>query len=181
MFSIALGDDAHLAPLEPWRAAEFLAAVQRSREHLRPWIPFAHRVVDEATAREHLQRFAHLQARYSGAFYGIWVGGVLSGGTLFRGFDAAMGVAEVGVWLAPDAVGRGLVTAAVRHMLDYAFRVRGLSRVEWFCNPAIERSRAAAARLGLTYEGTLRSSFVVAGRRQDSEVWAILAEEWLTA
>jgi RimJ/RimL family protein N-acetyltransferase len=33
----------------------------------------------------------------------------------------------------------------------------------------------------MTYEGTLRSSFVVNGRRQDSEVWAILAEDWLKA
>ena len=64
-------------------------------------------------------------------------------------------------------------------MIDWAFRVRGMKRVEWFCAPVNERSKAAAARLGMTHEGTLRSSFVVNGVRQDSEVWSVLAEEWL--
>jgi ribosomal-protein-serine acetyltransferase len=178
MFSHRLTDGAELRPLEPWQAAEFAAAVDRAREHLRPWIPFATRIVDEETAREHLQRYADLQARDAGAFYGIWVDGTLSGGTLFRNFDPVMGVAEIGVWLAPEAVGRGLIQAAVVHMLDYAFRVRGLSRVEWFCDPTNERSQSAARRAGMTYEGTMRSSFIANGRRQDSQVWAILADEW---
>lgn len=180
MFTHSLGDNAYLAALEPWRAAEFLATVERAREHLRPWIPFASRVVDLASAREHLQRFADMQAADTGGCYGIWVDGVLSGGTLFKGFNVAMGTVEVGVWLTPDAVGRGLIQAAVTHMIDYAIRIRGLSRVEWFCDPSNTRSRDAAARLGLTYEGTLRSSFVANGRRQDSEVWAVLAQDWPT-
>ncbi len=112
--------------------------------------------------------------------YGIWVDGVLKGGTLFRTFEPTMGVCEVGVWLDPSVEGRGLVKAAVTHMIDYAVRVRGMKRVEWFCAPANERSKAAAARLGMTYEGTLRSSFVVNGARLDSEVWAVLADDWLS-
>ena len=179
MFSHSLGDGAALAPLEPWHAEQFAAAVEGAREHLRPWIPFATRVVDVETARELLQRYATKHAEDTGAMYGIWIDEVLSGGTLFRTFDAHMGVTEVGVWLVPTAEGRGLVKAAVTYMIDYAFRVRGLSRVEWFCSSANERSKAAAARLGMTYEGTLRSSFLVDGRRHDSEVWAVLAEDWL--
>jgi RimJ/RimL family protein N-acetyltransferase len=31
----------------------------------------------------------------------------------------------------------------------------------------------------MTHEGTLRSSFVIDGRRVDSEVWSVLADEWL--
>ena len=178
MFAVPLGPGASLEPLEPWRAAEFAAAVERCREHLRPWIPFASRVVDEESARVLLQDFADRQAADRGAMYGIWVDDVLRGGTLFRGFDAAMGVAEVGVWLDPSVVGRGLIQAAVRHMIDYAFHERGLSRIEWYCGTENTRSKAAAERLGMTYEGTLRSSFAVDGRRLDSEVWAVLASDW---
>lgn len=179
MFSLRLDDTAELRPLEPWRAAEFAAAVDRAREHLRPWIPFATRVVDEESARQLLQRFANMQAEDSGAMYGIWVDGALRGGTLFRTFDAAAGVCEIGVWLDPSAEGRGLVTRAVTHMIDHAVRVRGMKRVEWYCAPGNQRSKATAARLGMTHEGTLRSSFVVAGARLDSEVWSVLADEWL--
>jgi RimJ/RimL family protein N-acetyltransferase len=173
-----LAEGVVFGPLEPWRASEFADAVQAAREHLRPWIPFASRVVDEPTAREVLQSYADKHARDEGAMFGIWVDEVLRGGTLFRTFDAGMGVAEIGVWLDPSAEGRGLVNAACQYMIDYAFRTRGLRRVEWFCDPTNARSRAAAARLGMSYEGTMRSSFVVEGRRVDSEVWAVLADEW---
>jgi RimJ/RimL family protein N-acetyltransferase len=64
-------------------------------------------------------------------------------------------------------------------MIDYAVRERGMKRVEWLCAPANARSKAAAARLGMTHEGTLRSSFVIDGKRLDSEVWSVLADEWL--
>jgi ribosomal-protein-serine acetyltransferase len=179
MFTLQLADGVSFGPLEPWRADEFAAAVDRAREHLLPWIPFASRVVDVDSARELLQRYADKHAEDSGAMYGIWVDGVLKGGTLFRTFDPTMGVCEVGVWLDPSAEGRGLVKSAVTHMIDWAVKVRGMRRVEWFCAPANERSKAAAARLGMTYEGTLRSSFVVNGARLDSEVWAVLADDWL--
>jgi ribosomal-protein-serine acetyltransferase len=71
-----------------------------------------------------LQRYADKQARDEGRFYGIWVDGKLSGGTLFKHFDAVGGVCEVGVWLSPEVSGRGLITRAVGRMIDCAVRVR---------------------------------------------------------
>ena len=46
MFVYPLGDGAGLGPLEPWQAEEFAEVVARARDHLAPWIPFAHTVVD---------------------------------------------------------------------------------------------------------------------------------------
>jgi ribosomal-protein-serine acetyltransferase len=178
VFAQTLGDGAELRPLEPWQADEFASHVDQVRDHLLPWIPFASRIYDVEGARELLQRFADLQAKDEGRFYGIWVDGVLSGGTLFRTFDVPSGVCEVGVWLAPGAEGRGLVTRAVTHMIDWAFRVRGMARVEWHNDPENVRSAAVARRLGMTREGVLRSSFVLGGARHDTEIWAILASEW---
>src|SRR5882757_7520914 len=105
MLTLSLGEGAELRALEPWHAEEFLAHLDTVREHLRPWIPFASRVFDVAAAREFLQHFADLQVRDAGRLYGIWVDGRLSGGTLFKNLDTHAGVAEIGVWLAPDAEG----------------------------------------------------------------------------
>ena len=178
MITHALADGVVFGPLEPWRAEEFAAAVEQARDHLRPWVPFATKVVDVPSARALLQRYADLRARDEGAMFGIWAEGLLCGGTLFRNFDTTIGVAEIGVWLDPAAEGRGLIQTACRLMIDYAFRVRGLHRVEWWCDALNTRSRAAAQRLGMTHEGTTRSSYVVDGRRIDSEVWGVLATEW---
>lgn len=178
MLTLPLGEGAELRALEPWHAEELLAHLEAVREHLRPWIPAATQVVDVATARAFLQHFADLTAADTGRLYGLWVDDRLSGATWFKNLDTHVGLAEIGVWLAPEAEGRGLITTAVRHMIDWAFRVRGLYRVEWRNSPDNARSRAVATRLGLTHEGTLRGDFMVGDIRQDSEVWAVLAHEW---
>jgi RimJ/RimL family protein N-acetyltransferase len=177
MLTLDLGDGAELRALEPWQAGEFAAYVDRNREHLAPWLPWATTITDEAGARKFLQRYAHLQATDEGRIYGIWLDGQLVGGTLFRVFDVHAGVCELGVWLTPEAEGRGLVTHASRHMIDWAFGARGMSRVEWLCTPRNKRSIAVAQRLGMTRDGVLRSVFELNGERQDMEVWSLLADE----
>jgi ribosomal-protein-serine acetyltransferase len=177
VLGIALTDEAVLRSLEPWRAAEFAEHVDRIRDHLRPWIPWASRVVDESTARDFLQRYADEQAKDGGRIYGIWVNGKLAGGTLFRVFEPRFGVCEIGVWLAPDAEGKGLITRAARLMIDWAIKERGMQRVEWRTAPENARSIAVAKRLGMTREGVLRSAFPVGEKRFDSEVYSLLAGE----
>lgn len=180
MFALPLDDGAVLRPLEPWRAEEFAEYVARDREHLKPWLPWAATIVDTESAREWLQLFADGTAADGRRIYGIWDGGKLVGGTLFRIFDARFSTCEVGVWLTPTASGRGLITTAVRHMIDWAVRERGMHRVEWRCEPANSRSSAVARRLGMTLDGVLRGAFPYAGTYRDIEVWSVLAEEWTT-
>jgi ribosomal-protein-serine acetyltransferase len=178
MFLFPLTSDAGLGPLEPWSATELATAVELAREHLAPWIPFAHTVTDVETARAFLQRFADRHAADSGHMFGIWRDGRLIGGALFPLFDTANGMCELGAWLVPQAQGQGLVTLAARTLVDWALRDRGLSRVAWRLDPRNDRSRAVARRLGLVFEGIQRSAHVVNGQRQDCEVWSALAGEW---
>ncbi|MDT0345612.1 GNAT family N-acetyltransferase [Streptomyces litchfieldiae] len=178
MLSTPLGPGAELHPLEPWQAAELAAYTDRAREHLEPWLPWAHAVTDEESARRFLQRYADRQAADDGRIYAIRLDGELVGGMIFRLFDAAQGSCELGAWLAPEAQGRGLVTRAASVMIDWAVGVRGLARVEWLVSPHNGPSIAVARRLGMTHEGTLRSVFEMGGRRHDLQVWALLADEW---
>jgi ribosomal-protein-serine acetyltransferase len=180
VFAHPLAEDAELRPLEPWHAAEFAAHADRSRAHLAPWLPWVEIVHDAGSARRWLQEYADRQARDEGRLYGIWVDGVLSGGTLFRVFDTRSGMCEVGVWLAPEMTGRGLITRAVTAMIDWAFQARGMHRVEWRCVATNEPSRRAAQRLGMKLDGTLRELFPLRGTRHDTEVWSVLATEWPT-
>jgi ribosomal-protein-serine acetyltransferase len=178
MFVLPLTDGAELRELEPWHAEEFSAHVARSRAHLLPWLAWQEIADDPEGARRYLRDYAERRARDEGRLYGIWVDGELSGGTLFRAFDTRTKVCEVGVWLAPHAVGRGLVTRAVTHMIDWAVGVRGMERVEWQTVTGNERSLAVARRLGMTRDGVLRSATVLNGDRRDVEVWSLLAGEW---
>ncbi|MGH3716093.1 MAG: GNAT family N-acetyltransferase [Micromonosporaceae bacterium] len=182
MFSIPLGNgsgyDAQLRTLEPWQAEEFFAHIERARATVDPWIPWASVSTDLDSARATLQRYADGQAADTKRLYGIWLDGALVGGTMFVSFDAESGVAEVGVWTEPAGEGRGLVTAAVRHLIDWAFTVRGMHRLEWRTTPANVRSSNAARRLGMQLDGVLRQEHPYRGVRHDTEVWSLLAEDW---
>jgi ribosomal-protein-serine acetyltransferase len=177
VYSVDLGGGAALRPLEPWQAEEFLAHMDRARETVDPWIPWASISSDLDSARATLQRYADKQAADKGRLYGIWLDGTLVGGVMFVSFDAAWGNAEVGCWLEPSATGRGLVTAAIRQLLDWAFTTRGLTRIEWHCRPDNEASSSVARRVGMKLEGTLRQNYAWNGRH-DTEIWAVLSSEW---
>ncbi|WP_229069564.1 GNAT family N-acetyltransferase [Actinoplanes sp. DH11] len=178
MFSIDLGDGAELRPLEPWQAAEFLAHMDRARETVDPWIPWASISTDLASATATLQRYADRQAADTGRLWGIWADRTLVGGVMFVAFDAASGNCEAGCWLEPAGTGRGLITKAVRVIVDWAFRTRGMHRVEWHCDPRNVASSNVARRLGMTLEGTLRSAYPWQGTRRDTEIWAVLSTDW---
>ncbi len=177
MFTIDLGDGAELRPLEPWQAEEFLAHMDRARDHVEPWIPWASVNHDLASATATLQRYADLQARDAGRLFGIWLDGTLVGGTMFVSFDTRFGQCEIGCWLEPAGTGRGLVTRAVRVLIDWALDTRGLHRVEWRCRPDNTASAAVAQRLGMRLEGTLREVFPWHGERHDNQVWALVATD----
>ncbi|WP_441249906.1 GNAT family N-acetyltransferase [Kitasatospora sp. McL0602] len=178
MYAIPLADDAELRPLEPWQAPEFLEHMDRARVNTDPWIPWASRSTDLESARATLQGYADRQASDTGRIFGIWLEGTLVGGVMFVHFDAAVGNCEIGVWSETAGEGRGLISAAVRQLIDYAFTERGMHRVEWWSSSLNTRSRAVAQRMGMHLDGTLREWYPHNGIRHDKEVWSLLATEW---
>ncbi|MES9535761.1 MULTISPECIES: GNAT family protein [unclassified Actinomadura] len=178
MYAVPLGDGAELRPLEPWQAGEFLDHIDRGREFIGRHVGLPDRVTDLESSRSHLQAYADKAAADKGRIYGIWAGGRLVGGVLFVTMDVGQGTAEAGCWLEPSAAGKGLVTRAVRVIIDWAVEERGIHRVEWLVSSANRASIAVAERLGMTKEGTLRESYLYRGKRQDMEVWSVLAPEW---
>ncbi|WP_446042132.1 GNAT family N-acetyltransferase [Streptomyces sp. SID1121] len=178
MFATSLGDGAELRPLEPWQAGEFLAHMDRARTLVSEHIRFAQLVTDLPSAHAVLTSYAEKQAADGGRILGIWLDSTLVGGVLFPAFDAEAGTCEVGCWLEPAGTGRGLVTRAARTIIDWAVRERGIHRVEWLVSSENGPSIRVAQRLGMTREGVLRDNYPHRGKRQDTEVWSVLAPEW---
>jgi ribosomal-protein-serine acetyltransferase len=179
MLTVSLRSNAELRVLEPHHAEEFLAHIDRAREHIAPWVGAKFVAADLDEARAVLQRYADGTAADRSRLYGIWLDGVLVGGTLYVSFDAVAGWCEIGCWLEPAAEGQGLITQVVRMMIDWAFRSRGLVRAEWRTQPANTPSINVAKRLGMSLDGTLRQQVRRPdGSRRDLQIWAVLADEW---
>jgi hypothetical protein len=60
----------------------------------------------------------------------------------------------------------------------YVFDALGYRRYEWKCNALNAPSRAAAARLGFTFEGIFRQHMIVKGRSRDTAWYSMLDTEW---
>lgn len=68
-------------------------------------------------------------------------------------------------------------TEAIFLIMQWAFEA-GYRRFEWKCDALNLRSRRAAQRLGLSYEGIFRQALVVKGRNRDTAWFAAIDKEW---
>jgi len=86
---------------------------------------------------------------------------------------------EIGhLWYAPALQRTAANTETVYLMLVEAFDRLGHRRVEWKCDALNARSRAAARRLGFSFEGIFQKHAVVKGRSRDTAWYALLDDAW---
>jgi ribosomal-protein-serine acetyltransferase len=177
-----LGDDAALVLRTAAVAEAHFALVEANYERLAEWFPDA---FQEAPV------FAETLANLEEAGRG-WLDGSLlplsiavkeGDGWRLVGWaqlviDQQMRSGEVGYWLDGDFVGRGLVTRAVRAILDHAFGTLGLERIGLTAVADNVRSRGVAERLGFTLEGIRREAAAFPAGRRDVAFYGLLAREW---
>lgn len=68
-------------------------------------------------------------------------------------------------------------TEAMFLMMQWAFE-HGYRRYEWKCNALNRKSRSAAQRLGLSYEGVFRQMSISKGRNRNTAWFAAIDSEW---
>lgn len=74
---------------------------------------------------------------------------------------------------------KGLMSEAMKTILDYGFNTMQLQRVEAFIGTDNNASIALAKKFGFVYEGTLREHYAVKGVMEDSLVFGLLQREYL--
>jgi RimJ/RimL family protein N-acetyltransferase len=87
------------------------------------------------------------------------------------------GSAEIGYWMRPEGRGRGLMTRATRLASRWAVDELGLAVITWYALVGNEPSLRVAEAAGYRLEGTLRRGAKHRGRREDTWVGSLLAED----
>ena len=89
------------------------------------------------------------------------------------------GVMEVGhVHYSPRLQRTRAATEAQYLLASHIFDDLGYRRYEWKCDALNAASRAAAQRLGFSYDGTFRQDKVVKGRNRDTAWYSMVDSEW---
>lgn len=98
-----------------------------------------------------------------------------------RALQPAFDVAEWGFALGSELWGRGVFSDGGQLVLDFAFDVIGVHRLEARAALKNGRGNGALQKLGATQEGVLHRSFLRNGVYLDQALWAILADSWREA
>ena len=93
--------------------------------------------------------------------------------------DPANGAIEVGhIHLSPRLQRTAMSTEAMFLMMARVFDELGYRRYEWKCDALNAPSRAAAERLGFSFEGIFRQATHYKGRNRDTAWYAITDKDW---
>ena len=86
--------------------------------------------------------------------------------------------AELGYWTVREHRRRGYTSEAARAVIEWAFTLLGVERLEWCAEAGNEGSRAVALAVGFRMEGTDRARIIQQGTRRDAWRGALLPSDW---
>ena len=85
----------------------------------------------------------------------------------------------LGYALGEEHWGKGLMTEAVRRVIQFGFEEIGLDLISAYCYPTNERSRRVLKKCGFRYEGTLSmAEEIYNGEIRDNECYAQKRQEY---
>jgi len=155
-----VGERVLIRPYRTGDGAALWEAVEESREHIMPWLPWGdtHKSPEdsEAFARRNEGRWI-LREDLSLSIWDRSTGRFLGGIGLHR-IDWGVPSFEIGYWLRKSAEGHGYMTEAVWLVCCMTFDILKANRVFIRCATRNQRSAAVPPRLGFEHEGTLVNS-----------------------
>ncbi len=164
--------------LEEHNAPEIFALIEENRTHLRTWLPWldqTNSLEDEINFIQHTQQ---QHASSQGLVCAILYQGRIAGLIGYNSVDWQNRKTEIGYWLGRAYEGKGLITQACKELLQFAFDVLELNKVEIRCATGNIRSRAVPQRLGFTQEGTIRQAEWLYDHYTDLILYGLLVSEW---
>ncbi|MDT7785872.1 MAG: ribosomal-protein-serine acetyltransferase [Pseudonocardiales bacterium] len=129
--------------------AELRQVVTESLPHLRPWMPWAAGDYETSTAAGFLAMAVSSWERGTMFHHAITVDGAIVG-VITADRTVENDLVEIGYWLHPAHTGRGLATKAAAELVEFAFQLDGVRRVQIWHDAANIASSGVPRRLGFT-------------------------------
>jgi RimJ/RimL family protein N-acetyltransferase len=140
-------------------------AFVESREHLRPWMPWARAPMSVEQSEEHcrtMQARWHAREELDFCFYARDDGTLVGKGGLHT-IEWSVPRFEIGYWIRSSRTGRGYATEATLGLVELARAHLGAVRIEISSDTRNAASRRVAQKCGFELEGIRRRS------RRDAE------------
>lgn len=163
-------------PLASRDLESLYAAVLESKDAVGRWMSWCH---PDYTMRDAEEWIAHCERSWeSGADREFGILDATSSEVLgcvgINQFNRVHNFANVGYWVRTSRVGRGVASAAVLSLADFAFGELKLSRIEIVAQVDNVASRRVAEKVGCRFEGIARNRIVYKGQPRDAALYSLI-------
>jgi RimJ/RimL family protein N-acetyltransferase len=167
-----------LEPLDPDRHAAALFAANAADEAGRNWTYLPYRPFPTlASYRDWMSSFCLSEDPLFFAIVDRADGQPVGVASYLRIAPASGSIEVGGILYSPRLQRTPAATEAMYLLMKRAFEL-GYRRYEWKCDALNAASRAAAQRLGFSFEGIFRQATVYKGRSRDTAWYAAIDAEW---
>lgn len=165
--------------LDEGHVPEFYRLAMLNRHHIRPWMSWLSDDFSYEAALEMIR--SSLVNHHLGE--GYWMGirlsdGILAGCAIFSNISQMQRCAEISYWLDEKQQGKRLAQRACRSLIEYAFNVRNLERIDARCVSDNERSRAVVASLGFRETALQKMAEIRNDQWHDIIVYSLERSAW---
>ncbi len=174
MFELQVWEDLQLRLRDESHAKETFWLIKKNEAHLRPWMKWIDKVetVDDSIAN--IESNIEDWEMKTDLHLGVFRDGVMVGMISMHNIDYLNHKAYIGYWLDEDNQGKGIMTAAVRSLIEYGWAALGLNRIEIRAGVENVKSRAIPERLGFRQEGVIRQGEFVNGAFIDLVIYGLV-------
>jgi len=155
---ISFGKELKLQQLRAADAPALFELVEKNRAQLRQFLGWLDHNLTEQETLSFIKRQQERQERGEALTLAIRNGESLIGLVGFHSIDLLNRSASVGYWLDAAHQGKGIMTRAVRALMDYGRYVLNLHRIEVRCATENIKSQAIPTTLGFEREATLKDA-----------------------
>ncbi|WP_064090959.1 GNAT family N-acetyltransferase [Rossellomorea aquimaris] len=170
-----------IRPCKPGDGIEVHDAIEKSRNELKSWLPFARKEQSvqevEAGIRDSYGDFIkktdirlHIYLKETREFVG-------SSG--FHRIDWEIPKVEIGYWLHSHHTKKGYITEAVEALTSFALHTLSCQRIEIRCDEENTPSRKVPEKLGYVLEAVLQHVAVnEEGKKRNTCIYAVIPNDW---
>lgn len=162
-------------------AAALFALVDSNREELSRWLPWVPGIQAEPDSLRFIEQTMKETENDTGLELGIFVENMLVGCIGLHELNREHQKTSIGYWLGSAFQGKGIMTTAVRALIEFSFTSLKFNRIEIRAATGNKKSRAIPVRLGFTQEGIVREAERVGDTYFDDVVYSLLLREWKEA
>ena len=179
MFYYEVDNEIQLKLITQQDAEEIFAFVDRSRDYLRQWLGWVDHTKTVEDSRSFITYNLERFAKQEGLDTAIYFKGQFVGKVAINTIHKSLNKCEIGYFLDEKFQGEGIMTRAVKGIIDIAFKEYKMQKVEIRAAVDNKKSRHIAERLGFTLEGTIRQSEWLYDHYVDHALYGLMKDEWL--